>query len=182
MEEQKEEIKTEEEVEVVSIQKWGPPRNKIKVQLPGQNNAAEIYTHDEYGLAIDPKFWARSACTDCYGRGQTWKRGKRIIKAARWSEDKKTLLEPEKSEPHEEMIPCHCAMRRYNRTREMVQDRLHRAQTSGKSETRELERIHAENGHYCKFTRGPILEATPSDEEAVAKIEDTAPQVDNTAT
>lgn len=158
------------------IRRFGPPRNKLKVELDDKN-VVEFYTHDEYGLALDPKLWCKSSCTDCNGSGRIWKYTQRVVK-------KGEKGQPDKTEPHREMHPCPRANRRYNSKREEVVERLHRAKTRGgeDAEVRALEKIHAENGHGIKLTKSPLDLRTPSGEKDVS-VENTATQLStNTAT
>lgn len=127
-----------------SIRRYGPPRHLAVVPLDDNGNAAEFYTHDEYGLALDPRLWCKRACNNCNGTG-------RIIKIVQ-----------ENGKPTRQMHPCPRANSRYNLTREAVAGRVFRAGKRGgeEGECRELERIHLENGHRIKVTKSPI---TPSE-------------------
>jgi hypothetical protein len=149
------------------------PRQQQEVDLPGENKGL-IYVADEYGLALDPKAWCKDNCNTCYGRGFMWKRGTRVV-AAHY--DEKGNKVPERTEPHDEMHPCPSAVERYKKKRKEIEERLHRAKKSGRSEARELEKIHFENGHGIKLLdeKDMIMMRTPSSEGDVEGVPNVPP-------
>ena len=178
-----------------SITKYGRPKNKIRTAL-GNGNAAEIFTHDEYGLALDSLFWAKKNCDQCNGKGQIWKARVETKPGPKTKLGKstaaKTIYETKKigegkhqrtvevPKVHDEMHPCACAVTRYRKEREKVEQRLYIARGRGgkDAETAELELFHKENGHLINLTQEPIL-MTNSDEDA--GVPD-VPQRENTST
>lgn len=125
------------------IKKYGRPLQKVTMQLDSDQRAVEVYSHDEYGLALDPVFWCDSGCNHCFGKGRIWK-----------VDMQTSLVEGERKR---EMHPCPCSLRGYTKVRKEVETRIHAAQHRGGDEEacRELERIHAENGHGIKLTKQP---------------------------
>jgi len=91
--------------------------------VPFNNRYVTVYTHDEYGLVLDPKMWVSSKCKHgCKGEGFLW-----------------SVREPDK---HRMMTPCPCAMKGYKKAREQIERRLKKAVDKGA----ELTAIHRELG------------------------------------
>lgn len=107
---------------MAKLERYGAPKARMQTALDDKGNAAEIYTHDEYGLALDPAVWAKASGTCCHGRGIIWK---------------KVGEQPQ-------MHPCDCALRRYKRERDAIEVRLLHSENRLKA----LEDYHRENGHH----------------------------------
>jgi hypothetical protein len=128
------------------VKKFGKPMEKHTITLE-EGKAVEIFTHDEYGIAIDPKVWAqekKKRC--CEGRGFVWTRSSRTERVQ--TPDGKVF---EASRPHREMTPCQCAIERYQKFRNKVEWRLIKAVQRGEDPAGELMKIHAEHGHQIKI-------------------------------
>lgn len=147
----------------IKVEKMGNPKQKAIIKV-SEGNTMEIYTHDEYGFAIDPKVWAQERIRDCcHGRGFYWKKVDR--------QETLTDLEGKKysvKKPHDEMHPCGCALNRYQKFRENAEKRLLAANARGEDPAAELMRIHAEFGHVVKI-ESQQTNAEPSLIQVVSK-------------
>lgn len=133
----------------LKVEKCGNPMQKARVEVsPGQ--FVEMYTHDEYGFAIDPKVWASERVRPCCeGRGFNWVKTERTETLTDMVQGQPKRYEVKKD--HREMQPCPCALKRYQKFREGIEKRLLAAQAKGEDPATELMRIHAEMGHVVKI-------------------------------
>jgi len=136
-------------LERVEVKKCGNPMQKARVEV-APNQYVEMFTHDEYGFAIDPKVWASERVRPCCeGRGFNWVYSKRKETLTDLVNGQSKRYEVEKD--HREMHSCPCALKAYQKFRERVERRLLAAQARGEDPAAELMRIHAEMGHTVKI-------------------------------
>lgn len=93
----------------------GKPLQEFEGVVPPQ--LPHLKTHDEFGLSLDPKHWAKSKCTTCYGNGVYVVTrnvpASQLAKGAVGGDNKVTVTDP-----------CYCALHAYQRVRKPLQDRV----------------------------------------------------------
>lgn len=138
-------------VQSLKVEKCGNPMQKARVEVsPG--NFVEMFTHDEYGFAIDPKVWASERVRPCCeGRGFNWVKSERTETLTDLKDGQLNAKRYEVRKDHREMRPCSCANLRYQKFREGVEKRLLAAVARGEDPAGELMKIHAEMGHIVKI-------------------------------
>ncbi len=145
----------------MSEEQVGQPMQEFEGVVPPQ--LPKLKTHDEFGLSLDPKHWAKNSCKTCWGQGifvQTSTiKAAEMVQGAAGSGNQIRMTEP-----------CHCSMRAYWRIRGPLQNRVIKVwETQELTEEKRMETIMAIVGETLKQVRNT---GTATDVKAMVKAAD----------